>query len=57
MNYETYTTTELEILLANGLSAIKTLKQRRNFPAVIDTAKNVEAIRNEIFKRYLEIKI
>jgi hypothetical protein len=55
MNITTYTTTELELLIANGISAVKTLKARD--ADATQTEKLVEAMQTELENRYLSIEI
>lgn len=53
MKYETYSTTELELLIANGTSAAKTLRNQDNIIGAASVEEKVAKMINELTARYI----
>ncbi len=53
MKYETYTTTELELLIANGTSAAKTLRSQDNIIGAASVEETVAKMINELTARHI----
>lgn len=53
MKYETYSTTELELLIAKGTSAVKTLRNQDNIVGAALVEEQVAIMINELTARHI----